>query len=75
MGFLDQESFIMQFKLSRNISDLEKQKQFYQDEIEKNANSLEILSNDTIKLEKFAREKYYMKKENEEVFVIKEEAQ
>jgi cell division protein FtsB len=34
--------------------------------------SLEDLSNNSASLEKFARETYYMKRDNEEVFVFKE---
>jgi len=73
MLFADQESLIMQYKLSDDIKTLEKQKEFYLEEIAKNRSSLEILTNDTASLEKFARENYFMKKDNEEVFVIVEE--
>ena len=73
MIFADQESIIVQYKLSNDIKTLEKQKKFYLEEIEKNQNSLNILNNDTTSLEKFARENYYMKKDNEEVFVVIEE--
>lgn len=73
MLFADQESLIVQYKLSDDIKTLEKQKDFYLEEIEKNRTSLEILTNDTSSLEKFARENYFMKKDNEEVFVVVEE--
>lgn len=63
----------MQYKLSSDIKTLEKQKEFYLEEISKNQNSLDILNNDTASLEKFARENYFMKKDNEEVFVVVEE--
>jgi cell division protein FtsB len=73
MIFADQESFVVQYKLSKEINSLEQQKQFYLEEIEKNKSSLEVLTNDTASLEKFARENYYMKKDNEDIFVIVEE--
>ncbi len=73
MLFADQESLIVQYKLSDDIKTLEKQKEFYLEEIDKNRSSLEILTNDTSSLEKFARENYFMKKDNEEVFVVVEE--
>lgn len=73
MLFADQESLVVQHKLSNDIKTLEKQKEFYLEEIEKNQTSLDILTNDTTSLEKFARENYFMKKDNEEVFVVIEE--
>lgn len=73
MAFADEESLMIQYKLSSEIQDLKKQKQFYENEIYKNKTQLDVLTHDTLKLEKFAREKYYMKKDKEEVFVIIED--
>jgi cell division protein FtsB len=73
MVFFDQESFIDQFRLSRTLKNLESQKTYYQEEIEKTRGAINVLETDTAHLEKYAREKYFMKKDNEEVFVIIEE--
>lgn len=73
MVFFDQESFIDQFRLSRTLGNLENQKTYYLEEIEKTKGAINVLENDTAHLEKYAREKYYMKKDNEDVFVIIEE--
>ena len=73
MVFFDQESFIDQFRLSRTLKNLESQKIYYQEEIEKTRGAINVLETDTAHLEKYAREKYLMKKDNEEVFVIIEE--
>ena len=73
MVFFDQESFIDQFRLSRTLKNLESQKTYYQVEIEKTRGAINVLETDTAHLEKYAREKYFMKKDNEEVFVIIEE--
>lgn len=70
MVFFDQESFIEQYRLNKTLNGLEDQKAFYLEEIEKNEKTIELLETDSSALEKFAREKYYMKKDNEEVFVI-----
>jgi len=60
MVFFDQESLMVQYKLSsENL-----------EEIEKNKSTLDILTTDTASLEKFARETYLMKKANEDVFVV-----
>jgi len=70
MLFFDQESFITQYQLNQTLNDLQDKKEFYQAETENNRNIIEKLETDTAWLEKFAREKYFMKKDNEEVFVI-----
>ncbi len=70
MVFFDQESFTDQLRLSQSLGNLDKQKEFYLEEIDKNNHAIDVLTNDTAQLETFAREKYYMKKDNEEVFVI-----
>ena len=71
--FFDQESMIDQYRLSNTLDGLEDQKAYYEEEIKNNEQTIYELENDTSKLERFAREKYYMKKENEEIFVIIEE--
>jgi len=68
--FFDQESLIEQYKLTQIKSDLNKQKDYYNDNIKKDEAAINTLQNDTVLLEKYAREKYYMKKENEDVFII-----
>ena len=73
MLFFDQESVLVQSKLSKEIRSLEQQKKFYLEEIDKNKASLNILTSDTASLEKYARETYFMKKDNEDVFVVVEE--
>jgi len=75
MLFFDQESFIDQIKLSRTLKNLEHQKDYYQKEISNIEDAIYVLENDTAHLEKYAREKYFMKKENEDVFVIIEEGE
>ncbi|NNL15040.1 MAG: septum formation initiator, partial [Flavobacteriaceae bacterium] len=54
------------------IDDLENEKDYYQREIKKDKKEIKKLS-DSDGLEKFAREKYYMKKENEEIYIIEYE--
>ena len=68
--FFDQESLLVQYKLIQVKSDLNKQKEYYDSNIEKDEAAINTLQNDTMLLEKYAREKYYMKKDNEDVFII-----
>ena len=55
----------------REIRSLKSQIEFYRKKIEEDKAKLYELQSDKENLEKFARENYYMKKENEEVFIIK----
>lgn len=73
MLFFDQNDFITQVKLKKRLNKIEKQKEYYHSEIEQTQNELDNLLNDDAKLEKFAREKYLMKKNNEDLFIITEE--
>jgi cell division protein FtsB len=70
MTFFDQDNFIGQFHLSRTLNDLRSKKEYYLQEIAKNEKKIKLLETDSAYLERFAREKYYMKKDNEDVFVI-----
>jgi cell division protein FtsB len=51
---------------------LEDEKDYYKNEIEKDKKAIQELSTDE-GIEKLAREKYYMKKENEEIYIIEYE--
>ncbi len=72
MAFFDTNSLLIHLELRNEVKKLEKQKEFLQGEIDKDKEILEKLS-DQKELEKFAREKFYMKKENEEIFLIEYE--
>src|ERR1051325_6600192 len=70
VGFFDKNDVFSQFDLRKKLKDLETEKQYYITEIEKNKNDLHELRTNPQNLEKFAREKYLMKKDNEDIFVI-----
>ena len=71
--FFDRHNLVTQFKLKQELTAIEKEKRYYQDKaVEVEAEAKGLFSN-AEKLEKFAREEYLMKKDNEEVFVIVEE--
>jgi cell division protein FtsB len=69
MLFFDSNSYLNHNRLLNDINQLQKDKQHYREEIKKDSIALEELSSPE-GLEKYAREKYYMKKENEEIFLI-----
>lgn len=68
--FFDEESLVVQYDLNNVKSGLESQKEYYLEEIEKDNKAIVTLQNDTVQLERYAREKYLMKKDDEDVFVI-----
>ena len=69
MLFFDSNSYLNHNRLSNDINQLQKDKQHYKEEIKKDSIALEELYSPE-GLEKYAREKYHMKKENEEIFLI-----
>jgi cell division protein FtsB len=72
MIFIDSNNLINQFKLSSKLSKLENQTEFYLERKEKIRIEREELMSNPELLEKFAREKYLMKKQNEDLYVIVE---
>ncbi|HZX72979.1 MAG TPA: septum formation initiator family protein [Cyclobacteriaceae bacterium] len=73
MTFLDSNDLISRFSLSSKLNTLEDEKIYYQEKIaEVEKDRKELMTNREL-LEKFAREKYLMRKETEDVFIIQEE--
>ena len=73
MLFFDRNDLMSQYDYRQQLNKLEAEKNFYTTETEKTVKDLTELTTDRAKLEKFAREKYLMKKENEDVFVVVKE--
>ena len=73
MLFFDNNNFIAQIRLSRSLNELEMEKQYYLSEIEKDRQATYELMTDTITLEKFGREQYLMKRDNEDIYLIVDE--
>ena len=71
MVFFDSNSFINHIRLSEKIEQLKKDQSHYKEQINSDSINLEKLSNKE-GLEKYAREKYHMKKENEEIFLMED---
>ena len=69
MIFFDSNSFIIHNELNNDINELNDQKSYYEKEIAKDNVELQMIQSDS-GLEKYAREKLYMKKDNEEIFLI-----
>ena len=69
MVFFDENSFLNHREFDKEIEKLNREKEYYKSEIEQDKELIEKLENKE-DLEKFAREQYKMKKENEEIYLI-----
>ena len=69
MFFFDTNSFFIHNELNNDVNALEDNKEFYKGEIKKDKVFIEKMK-DSNEIEKFAREEYFLKKENEEIFII-----
>tara|TARA_B100002051_G_scaffold137898_1_gene130993 strand:+ start:2459 stop:2680 length:222 start_codon:yes stop_codon:yes gene_type:complete len=70
MTIIDSNGFINRYRLSKKLSELNTQKEFYVKEIDKVSLDKERFESDEELLEKYAREQYLMKKESEDIFYI-----
>ena len=69
MLFFDENSYLNHRELNQEIDELEDAKTYYEGEIERDSNIISNLNNRD-SLEKYAREKYRMKRENEDIYII-----
>ncbi len=72
MVFFDTNSFFVHKELNDETNELQNNKEYFQKEITKDKTFIQKLD-DEDEMEKFARETYYLKKENEEIFIIEHE--
>jgi cell division protein FtsB len=69
MLFLDNTSYMEQRILNKQLNELEDNKKYYQNEIKKDDENIKLLKNPD-QIEKYAREKYYMKRDSEDIYII-----
>ncbi|MCB0821859.1 MAG: septum formation inhibitor [Bacteroidales bacterium] len=70
MLFFDRNSMINQYRLVSTLGDLNTEKEYYQTEILSDSAALVKLQNSNEELERYAREKYLMKRDNEDIYLI-----
>lgn len=68
--FFDESNLFVQRQRTKELNDLNKKIEYYKGQVDQTKQELNDLQNDPVILEKYAREKYFMKKDNEDVFVI-----
>lgn len=70
MMFFDQNNWLRQLTLTNELNEAKRQEQYYKNEISSDSLKLHELTTDDESAEKLAREKYLMKKDDEEIFLI-----
>ena len=70
--FLDKNDFFTQLERSSELRELQQSRQYYTTQIAAERKELEALKTNPATLEKYAREKYLMKRDNEELFLLSE---
>lgn len=70
IAFFDQNDIWTTWKNHRELSEMEEQSEWYTAEIAKTKEQLVEIASDQDLLEKFARERYLMKRDNEDIFVL-----
>lgn len=68
--FFDQNNLIERFKAIKQKHELKQEKEYYIERIKTDTRELNELRTDRENLEKFAREQYYMKKDDEDIFIV-----
>jgi len=69
--FIDDYNLIKQYQLQKEVNNLENKKRYYISEIKKDSTEFYHLKNTPSEQERFAREKFFMKKDNEDIFIIR----
>ena len=70
--FLDKNDIFTQYERRKELGELQLSKKYYTNQISAETKELEALRTSPATVEKYAREKYLMKRDNEEVFLISE---
>ena len=70
--FFDHNDVFTTYKRSRELKDLKAKKTYYQEQIDLTQKQVDALRLNAASLERVAREKYLMKKDNEDLYIIEE---
>lgn len=71
--FDDRDIITTHFRYKKELRNLEDSKAYYQEQIAETRKELEQLKNDPQALERYAREKYRMKRANEDLYIIEDQ--
>lgn len=71
MLFFDRNDFFSQMERRRNLQEIESSKEYFANKIAESKKFSNDIQTNAAAVEKFAREKYLMKRENEDLFIVK----
>jgi cell division protein FtsB len=71
--FFDQNNLVDRARQLQRNEKLKQEKEYYLDKIKEDSTKLHQLKTDIENLEEFAREEYYMKKDDEDIYIIVED--
>src|SRR5690606_15231963 len=72
MLFFDQNSYMIHRELDKQIGELKHDRKSYSEKLEKEKARIEEMKSDSSEIERVARERHYLKKEDEDIFIIEE---
>ncbi|MDR0414109.1 MAG: septum formation initiator family protein [Prevotellaceae bacterium] len=72
IGFFDRNSLKEHITVAFQLHRLEREAAFYQAQVNSSRQRLNDLLTDDDHLEKIAREQYYMKREDEDIFIVED---
>lgn len=72
MIFFDQNSYFIHKELDKEIKSLSQDKEYYEGKLEKESIQIHQMKTNVSEIERVARERHYLKKEDEDVFIIEE---
>lgn len=72
MLFFDRNDVFTQMERKKELQSMKEDKTYYSRQIEENRNFSKALQFNAVTIEKFARENYFMKKDNEDLYLIEE---
>lgn len=70
ISFFDKFNIFQVYKKKQELNQLIERKIYYKNEIEKSKQALTNLRENSLNIEKIAREKYFMKKDNEDLYIL-----
>ena len=73
VGFLDDNSFWSHFKNTQRIEELEREKEKYNADYQRDQAQIKELDRNPKAIEKIARERYFMKADDEDIFVLSDD--
>ncbi len=72
MLFFDQNSYMIHRELDKEINELKHDRKSFSEKLEKEKARIEEMKSDSTEIERVARERHYLKKEDEDIFIIEE---